>query len=108
MLDIEKLNHNTELIRINGVLNAQNIIDLKQETNRILNNAVRLVILDVEKLEEIDSTGIGAILSLVKRMRQKDGDVKLLKLGGTVKKLFKMLRIDQSMESYGTLEEIVN
>jgi anti-sigma B factor antagonist len=73
--------------------------------DRILASEATIVILDLEHLKEIDSSGIGAIVSLLKRMRMKKGDVRLLRLRGGVKKLFELLRIDRSMEVFEELDQ---
>jgi anti-sigma B factor antagonist len=91
--------------RLEGVLNAANVSLLKDEMERILQSDIPVVILDVEHLTEIDSSGIGAIVSLLKRMRMKKGDVRLLRLRGNVKRLFELLRIDRSMEVFEELEQ---
>jgi anti-sigma B factor antagonist len=90
---------------LEGVLNAANVAQLKEEMESILQSDILIVVLDVEHLIEIDSSGIGAIVSLLKRMRMKKGDVRLLRLRGDVKRLFELLRIDRSMEVFEELEQ---
>ena len=95
---------NAELLTFSGILNAENVSILREHIERILNDDILLVILDLEKLEEIDSSGIGAIISLLKRMRIKKGDVRIIKLRGAVKKLFELLRIDRGIDIYEDLK----
>jgi len=94
-----------EVLSLFGVINAENIGVFHEHIERVIEDDVRLVILDMEKLEEIDSTGIGGIISLLKRMRLKNGDVRILKIRGAVKKLFELLRIDRGIDIYESLDE---
>ena len=94
----------TEIVYFSGILNAENVTIFREHIEKILNDNIKLVILNLEKLEEIDSSGIGAIISLLKRIRMKKGDLKILKLRGAVKKLFELLHIDQGIDVYEDLE----
>jgi len=91
------------VLKFRGTLNAQNVEDVKPHIEQILGGDCRIALLDLENLEEIDSSGIGAIVSLLKRMRTQKRDVRIFRLRGTVKKLFELLRIDKSLEVYEDL-----
>ena len=59
----------------------------------------------VRALETIDSSGVGAIISLYKRLRLKGGDVGIARLRGQPKEIFRLLRLDRAFELYETLEQ---
>lgn len=100
-----RIENQVEILKIQGTLNAQNVAEIKTNIEKILAGNVRLAVLDLEELEEIDSSGIGAIVSLLKRMRMQKRDVRIFRLRGTVKKLFELLRIDKSMEVFEDLDK---
>jgi len=100
-----RIENQVEILKIQGTLNAQNVAEIKSYIEKILGGNVRLAVLDLENLEEIDSSGIGAIVSLLKRMRMQKRDVRIFRLRGTVKKLFELLRIDKSMEVFEDLDK---
>jgi anti-sigma B factor antagonist len=89
-----------EVLKIQGTLNAQNVNEVRAHIQKILDGNSRIAVLDLENLDEIDSSGIGAMVSLLKRMRMQKRDVRIFRLRGTVKKLFELLRIDKSMEVF--------
>jgi anti-sigma B factor antagonist len=70
----------------------------------VLRNKTRLVI-DIFKLEFVDSAGIGALVSLFKRMRLLKGDAKILGLGGQPREIFKLLRLDKAFECFDALDK---
>ena len=100
-----RIENQVEILKIIGTLNAQNVAELKSYIEDILTGNIKLAVLDLENLDEIDSSGIGAIVSLLKRMRMQKRDVRIFRLRGTVKKLFELLRIDRSMEVFEDLEK---
>jgi len=99
-----KTDNQIEILAFSGVLNAENVSTFREHIERILNEDIKLVILDLDELEEIDSSGIGAIISLLKRMRMKKGEMRIINLKGAVKKLFELLRIDRGIDIFDDLE----
>lgn len=102
-----KIQGQVPVLKMQGILNAQNVDEVKPHIEAILGGTYRIAVLDLENLEEIDSSGIGAIVSLLKRMRTQKRDVRIFRLRGSVKKLFELLRIDKSMEVFEDLEKAV-
>ncbi len=100
-----QVKNQVHVLKFQGTLNAQNVEQVKSHIEQILQGECRIALLDLESLEEIDSSGIGAIVSLLKRMRTQKRDVRIFRLRGTVKKLFELLRIDKSMEVFEDLDK---
>ena len=107
MLVESRIEKQVEILRIQGTLNAQSVVEVKSCIEKILAGDCRIAVLDLEQLDEIDSSGIGAVVSLLKRMRTQKRDVRIFRLRGTVKKLFELLRIDKSMEVFEDLEKAI-
>jgi len=89
-----------EILKLEGIFNSKNISSFKDHFDRIDHGDINHIILDMERVEEIDSTGIGAIISLLKNLQHKGGNLRIIKLRGAVKKLFEVLRIDRIIEVY--------
>lgn len=101
------IKNRVRVLKIQGTLNAQNVGEIRPHVDEILKGDCRVAVLDLEQLDEIDSSGIGAVVSLLKRMRMQKRDVRIYRLRGTVKKLFELLRIDKSMEVFEDLDKAV-
>jgi len=102
----EKYN-DVDVLTLEGILNAENVHQFREFNDQLLNNKSPLVILDFERLEQIDSSGIGAVISLLKKMRTQNGDVRIIKLRGAVKQLFELLRIDRGINIFETLDDAI-
>ena len=86
-------------------MNAETIHDFREHIVRISQSNLNLIVLDLEMLEEIDSSGVGAIISLLKHLRLKNGELRILKIRGAVKKLFELLQIDRGLDIYENVEQ---
>ena len=69
-------------------------------------NKLHLVV-DLAKLKLIDSSGVGAIVCLLKRVRVQNGDVKISNLGGQPYEIFKLLRLDRAFDIHDSVDSAV-
>lgn len=104
-IEVEQKTENSELIKVSGIMNAKTIFEFRDQISRLAQSDVKLVVLDLEMLEEIDSSGIGAIISLLKHLRKNNGELRILKIRGAVRKLFELLQIDRGLDIYENSEQ---
>jgi anti-sigma B factor antagonist len=65
------------------------------------------VVLQLDHVEFIDSSGLGALVRLIQAARAKGGDVKLSGLPPKIRKTMEMTRILSQFETYDSLEEAI-
>jgi anti-sigma B factor antagonist len=65
------------------------------------------IVLDLSGLEWIDSSGVGALISLAKQTRARGGAVKAACLQRQPKEVFRLLRLEAILETFDTVEEAV-
>ena len=58
-------------------------------------NSYEEIVLDMEKVEVIDSIGLNLIIALYKTANQIRKSFKIIGLNGKVKKLFRILKLDE-------------
>jgi anti-sigma B factor antagonist len=80
----------TCLIRVAGQLDLGTVPVLERELHRLVSRDLQRVVLDLEDLEFIDSTGLGCLLQAA-RHSQSDGD--RLRIIGTNGEVDRMLRL---------------
>ncbi len=83
------------VLRIEGSLDALSTVDLRPVMDQLFTDKRRQVTLDLSALRLIDSSGVGAIVSLYKRLRQDGGTLKLQGLRDQPMAIFKLLRLDR-------------
>jgi anti-sigma B factor antagonist len=83
------------------VLDVVTVCDLQPLMEAVVAERRRSIVLDAGALRMIDSTGVGAILGLIKRARAFDGVVRVSGLRDQPLEVFRMLRLDLILELPG-------
>ncbi len=65
------------------------------------------IIFDLGMLEFIDSSGLGAMLSCLRKLNATGGDLKLCSLSASVRSMFELVRMHRVIEIYETREEAI-
>ena len=92
------------------VLDSRIVADVaprfKHQLINYVNNGHRSIVLDLEAVSFIDSSGLGALVSGLKAIG-KDGDLVLSGTCGNVTSMFKLTRMDKVFRMFGTQEEAI-
>ena len=83
---------------------ASNVEDFRRDVSPIVESRAK-VIFDMSHLQFIDSSGIGAILSCLRRLSAAGGDLKLFGLTKPVKAVFQITRMHRIFDSFDSREE---
>ena len=87
-------------------LDASNAADFKRDIAPVLEANTRLVI-DLSPLRFVDSSGLGAMLSCLRQLSAKGGDLKLCGMSKQVRSAFELVRMHRIFDIFGTREEAV-
>ena len=90
------------MVDVEGQLVVTNRQDFKQAILDEVELGARTVVLDFTQSGYIDSSGLGALVSLSKRVRDAGGDVRLTGLNEDLRRLFELTRLDQLFPLYAT------
>ncbi|MEI6043553.1 MAG: STAS domain-containing protein, partial [Chloroflexota bacterium] len=66
---------------------------------------INSVLVDLHQVEFIDSVGISALVSGLKQMRSRGGDLKLIGLQSSARAIFELMMLDKVFEIYNSEEE---
>jgi anti-sigma B factor antagonist len=78
-------------IRLRGFFDTQGVPHLEGARARILNGGHRFVILDMEDLDYMSSSGMGSIMAFFQELRRREGNLVLLRPSRRVMDLLNML-----------------
>ena len=81
-------------VAVDGQLVVTNRQEFKQAILDAMEEGVRLVIVDFTRTGYIDSSGLGALVSLNRRLRDAGGDLRLVGLSDELRTLFELTRLD--------------
>ena len=82
-------------LEIKGVLDALSTVDLRAVIDALVAEQRRPVTIDLSALRLVDSSGVGAVVSLYKRARADGGEVWVVGLQGQPLAIFRLLRLDR-------------
>ena len=71
------------------------VAEFRTKINKLIEEGNKDFIFDFSECTFIDSTGLGALVSIYKKCAEKGGSIKLKALNPEVEKLFKLTRLDK-------------
>lgn len=82
------------IVDIDGQLIVGNRQELKQRVLDELDKGERKFLVDFEKTGYIDSSGLGVLVSLSKKIREQGGALRLANLNDDLRTLFELTKLD--------------
>jgi anti-sigma B factor antagonist len=82
---------------IEGELDAISVFDIRPVLDSLVIKRPRRVEVDLSRLRIVDSSGVGALVSLYKRVRAQGGRVVVTGLQNQPLAIFRLLRLDKVM-----------
>ena len=84
----QEINSNALILRISGdLIGEDNGTQLVGAVNDAVSHKVRTCIIDISELRYINSSGIGVLITILTKFRNKGGEVFLMKPSESVRKL---------------------
>lgn len=87
------------VLRIEGELDALSAPQIRPVIEEVLAGAPKRVTVDLSALRLVDSSGVGAIVSLFKRQRAAGGEFSIAGLAGQPLAVFRVLRLDRALST---------
>ena len=106
-IPVEKLDGVSVAVLPVDELDAGNAPEFKRGIAPALQANTKLV-LDLSRLRFVDSSGLGAILSCLRQLSAKNGDLKLCGMSKQVRAAFELVRMHRIFDITGTKEEAVH
>lgn len=103
---VEKIGDVTVALLNIEQLDASNAEDFQREMAPVYGDTNK-VVLDLGPVQFVDSRGCGAILSCLKNVTSKGGDLKLCQVNKAVRNVFELIRLHRICEILNTREEAV-
>jgi anti-sigma B factor antagonist len=95
------------VLSLDGELDLASVPLLESAVENVTLDDPATIVLDLRKLEFIDSTGLRAILSLDKRSTERGQTFALVRGSQQVQRLMSMTRVDEHLRIITTPEEIL-
>ncbi|MFT7684390.1 MAG: anti-sigma B factor antagonist [Moritella dasanensis] len=96
-MDILRLHDGIIILPIATDLDTEHVVSIQPSLEALVDDHAENIILDFTHVTFIDSTGIGAIVFLFKRLTSQRRTLSLLKVSGQPHKLMTMLRVENAI-----------
>lgn len=108
MLKTEKIN-NVNVVSFDNVnrFNALITEPVKEDLKSFFNKPNAKLVLNLEEIDFIDSSGFGVFLSIMKTANNNFGQFKICGISPEVMELFKLLQLHNVFDIYNTAEDAV-
>ncbi len=104
----QEIRDNLLILRLSGDLigedNGANILD---KVSTALQNDIRTCIVDIADVRYINSSGIGVLITILTKFRNKGGEVYLMKPSETVRKLLVITKLNAIFQIIQNEEEVL-
>ncbi len=99
----------TSVVHLQGRLIEQDsATEMMQQVNNQLDNGVKLLAINLAKLEYINSSGLNCLVNLLTKSRSKGGDMALYNLSDKIKSLFIVTKLNTVFNVVETRDEALN
>ena len=89
-----------------GSLEAGNVMDFREAVMGLLRGGDK-VVLDLGRVNFMDSSGLGALVALGRNLARREGELRLANVTPPVRKVFDLTRLHRAFEIYDAVEEAV-
>jgi len=105
-MDITKRsNDDVVILDIAGEIDLYNAPEIKDIINGLIEEQKFNVIINLEKVTYIDSSGIGALISSLSNLKKYQGGLKIINVYASVRKVFELTKLTSFFDIYNSEEE---
>ncbi len=91
-------NADVKIIDVNSYLGSYAAADLRETLANLVNQDVQKIVVNLSKVEHINSMAIGVLVGTAKQLRLKDGDVKIYGLAENIRRTFDLIGASDIVE----------
>ena len=103
----QEIKTNILILRIEGdLIGEDNGTQLIEAVNEAVSHKVMTCIVDISRLRYINSSGIGVLITILTKFRNKGGEVYLMKPSESVKKLLAITKLNAIFQVVDSEDEV--
>ncbi|MFQ6112632.1 MAG: STAS domain-containing protein [bacterium] len=99
---------NIAVIKVGGYIDTTTSAELEHSLSSILKSNCYNIIIDLGNVDYISSAGWGIFISEIKGIREKGGDLKLVRMIPDVYEVFELLEFHYILKAFDTLDDAIS
>ena len=105
----EKKENDVTVLNLDGsLMGGPEAVSLNEKINRLLDDKALKVVLNLENVERVNSSGLGILIKALTTFKRNGGELKLAQVNPKIENLLVMTKLNTIFESYETEESAVN
>lgn len=101
----QRSNNDVIILDIEGEIDLYNAPEIKDIINQLIEDQKYNVIINLEKVTYIDSSGIGALISSLSNLKKYQGGLKIINVYASVRKVFELTKLTSFFEIFDSENE---
>lgn len=87
------------------IIMGNNSRDVELKLAQVLNEHIKKIIVDLQGITMLDSTGVGILVLSHAKVKKEGGEMRIARPKGVVEEILKMTSIDKLVQVFPTVEE---
>ena len=107
-IGVETRENHVAIVGFEGRLDMLAAVDVKQKLAAVVAEGYYRLVIDLQKVAFVDSSGLGALISGLKAARVAGGDLRLACADKQVRYILEVSTLDRVLRPYATVEEALS
>lgn len=95
-----------KVLKPEGILDSTKATQFRQQAQELISKGEKLILIDLKKVSFMDSSGLGALVLILKTIQANEGRLFLMSINDQVKMLFELTNMTQMFEIVESKEEL--
>jgi anti-sigma B factor antagonist len=104
----QRAKNDVTVLDISGEIDLYNAPEIKDIINQLIEEQKYNVIINLEKVSYIDSSGIGALISSLSNLKKYQGGLKIINVYASVRKVFELTKLTSFFEIFDSEDEAIS
>ena len=102
------MNPDIKILNPTGILNVVSGNQIRRDVNDIISSGINIVLIDLQNVEFIDSSGLGALVATMQTVKAAGGKLFICSVNEQVKMLFELTKMERIFNIIMNKDELQN
>jgi anti-sigma B factor antagonist len=104
-IEEESLGPSVRVLIVHGDADLYSAPELREHVRRAIDGGATTIVVDLSDAAVVDSTSLGVLLAAMRRLREQNGQIRLVVPRAEVRRVFEITMLDRIFELHETQEE---
>ena len=93
------------VLAVSGEVDVATVPRLREQLHGLVASGTPRIVVDLDAVDFLDSTGLGVLVGALKRVRSNDGELSLVCTQPRIRKVFEVTGLTKVFELYDTVDD---